>query len=215
MSGAEPGRFITFEGVDGAGKSTQVARLACSLREVGLETVTTREPGGAPGAEEIRALLVEGEVERWDSLSEALLHNAARNEHLKKTVLPMLAAGNWVISDRFSDSTTAYQGYGQGLDLDLLRRLDNLVVGGFSADLTLILDIDVKIGLERAVSASGDEDRYERMGVDFLQRLRQGFLDIAGREQDRCVIIDAENSVENIEALIREAVSRRLGISWS
>ncbi len=208
------GRFITFEGVDGAGKSTQAGRLANGLREAGLETVVTREPGGAPGAEEIRTLLVEGEVDRWDSLSEALLHNAARNEHLKKNVLPALAMGKWVISDRFSDSTTAYQGYGQGLDMDMLRRLDNLVVGGFSPDLTLILDMDVNIGLERANPVSGNENRYERMGVGFLQRLRQGFLDIAEREKDRCVVINAEDSVDNVQMAIRQAVSSRLGISW-
>ncbi len=208
------GKFITFEGTDGAGKSTQVQRLAEGLGGAGFDVVVTREPGGAPGAEEIRRLLVEGEVDRWDSLSEALLHNAARNEHLQKTVHPALQSGSWVVCDRFADSTIAYQGYGQGLDLEVVRRLHRLVVGGFSPDLTIILDLPVEIGLKRAVSASGDENRYERMGVDFLQRLRDGFLEIAAREEERCQVIDARGTIDEVSEAVRQTVSGRLGVSW-
>ncbi|MEE8393761.1 MAG: dTMP kinase, partial [Rhodospirillales bacterium] len=189
-------------------------RLAEGLGGAGFDVVVTREPGGAPGAEEIRRLLVEGEVDRWDSLSEALLHNAARNEHLQQTVHPALQSGSWVVCDRFADSTIAYQGYGQGLDLEVVRRLHRLVVGGFSPDLTIILDLPVEIGLKRAVSASGDENRYERMGVDFLQRLRDGFLEIAAREEERCQVIDARGTIDEVSEAVRQTVSGRLGVSW-
>ncbi|MBM3566055.1 MAG: dTMP kinase, partial [Alphaproteobacteria bacterium] len=184
-----PARFITFEGGEGAGKSTQVKRLAEQLRARSIDPVLTREPGGCPGAEDIRTLLVTGEPGRWSPLTEALLNYAARREHLDRTILPVLKAGRWVISDRFADSTVAYQGYGHGLGAEAIDRIHALVVGDFAPDLTLILDIPVDEGLKRAAARPGSETRYERMAGGFHERMRRGFLEIAGREPDRCVII--------------------------
>ena len=206
----ERGRFITFEGGEGAGKSTQLKMLAEALARAGIEVVTTREPGGSKGAEAIRALLVTGEVDRWDAETEALLHTAARRDHLARTVWPALERGAWVICDRFADSTLAYQGYGHGLALDFIRGLTKLAIGGFAPDLTLILDLPVEQGLKRAVGRGGAEDRYERMGTEFHDRLRQGFLDIAGREPDRCAVIDATGEPQQVHQTILRAVKSRL-----
>ena len=204
------GSFITIEGGEGTGKSTQAALLGEALGGAGIDAVVTREPGGAPGAEEIRALLVEGDISRWDPMSEALLHYAARKEHLETTVIPALDAGRWVISDRFADSTMAYQGYGHELGPGAMARLHQLVIGDFSPDLTVILDLAVETGLERA--EAGNEDRYERMGVEFHRRLRQGFLEIARNEPERCALLDAGQSIEDIQAAIRRLVGARLGV---
>ncbi len=206
------GRFITLEGGEGSGKSTHAARLTESLGQVGIDALLTREPGGAPGAEEIRALLVEGSVDRWDAVSEVLLHFAARREHLEKTVHPALDAGRWVVSDRFADSTMAYQGFGHGVESDVITGLYDLVIGDFAPDLTLILDLPVEEGLRRTAARSDGENRYERMDVAFHQRLRDGYLDIARREPGRCAVIDAGGSVEDIQAAIRAVVGERLGI---
>ncbi|MEK7821242.1 MAG: dTMP kinase [Pseudomonadota bacterium] len=203
-------RFITFEGGEGAGKSTQVKRLAERLRAATIDPVLTREPGGCPGAEDIRALLVQGEPGRWSPLTEALLNYAARREHLDRTILPALKAGRWVISDRFADSTVAYQGYGHGLGAEIIAKIHALVVGDFAPDLTLILDIPVKAGLERAVARAGNETRYERMDGGFHERMRQGFLDIARREPKRCAVIDAGRDVDAVAADIWAAVQSRL-----
>ncbi|HEX2117061.1 MAG TPA: dTMP kinase, partial [Alphaproteobacteria bacterium] len=168
MTEAPPrGRFITLEGGEGAGKSTQIARLAEALRKAGLTVRTTREPGGSPAAETIRKLLVEGEPGRWRPLTEALLHFAARKEHLDTFVLPALAAGQWVISDRFADSTMAYQGYGHQLGRAPIHALYRTVVGDFAPDLTLILDIPVEAGLARTGGRAHAETRYERMDRAF------------------------------------------------
>jgi len=207
------GKFITFEGGEGAGKSTQVNVLADTLRSAGIDVVTTREPGGAPGAEEIRTLLVNGAVNRWSPMSEALLNYAARSEHLDKTVFPALEAGQWVISDRFTDSTMAYQGYGHGLPLEDLDHLKDAVLGDFKPDLTIIFDLDLKTGLQRAGARGQGEDRFERMGHDFHQRLRQGFLQIAAGEPGRCAVIDAAASIEQVSAAICAVVSERLPVS--
>ncbi|ALG71293.1 thymidylate kinase [Azospirillum thiophilum] len=213
---ADRGRFITLEGGEGAGKSTQLRRLADSLRETlrarGADLVTTREPGGSPGAEEIRGLLVTGETGRWSPVTEALLHTAARRDHLERTVWPALEAGRWVLCDRFFDSTMAYQGYGLGLGRELVETLQRAALGGFRPDLTLILDIEVETGLRRAASRHGGEDRYERMDIGFHQRLRDGFLDIARREPERCAVIDADADPDTVQARIRDAVSARLGL---
>jgi dTMP kinase len=203
------GKFITLEGGEGAGKSTQARLLGRGLSEAGQPTVVTREPGGAPGAEDIRGLLVTGAVGRWDPMSEALLHSAARHEHVTKTIQPALDSGTWVISDRFADSTMAYQGYGHGLGRQVVEGLNEWVLGAFAPDLTLILDMDVDDGLARAVA--GAEDRYERMGRDFHQRLRDGFLEIASREPGRCAVIDAGAGVEEVQAAINAVVRERLG----
>ena len=205
-------RFITLEGGEGGGKSTQTALLAHALRAQGIEVVETREPGGAPGAEEIRRLLVEGSVERWQAMSEALLNYAARREHLEHTVYPALDAGRWVVCDRFCDSTMAYQGHGHGLGREVVARLHQVVLGTFMPDLTIILDLPVEKGLGRAVIKAGGEDRYERMGGEFHQRLRDGFLDIARREPQRCAVVDAGRSVEEVRADIAAVVKERLGV---
>ena len=204
------GRFITFEGGEGAGKSTQVKLLAEALKKRGVDVVTTREPGGAPGAEAIRKLLVEGEAGRWDPMTEALLHSAARREHLVRTVRPALDAGKWVISDRYADSTLAYQGYAQGVPTEDLDRLYRVVAGNFMPDLTLILDMPVEEGLKRAAARGGGEDRYEKMGRAFHEMLRQGFLEIAKANPARCVVIPATGSVEQIHAAVLAAVDARL-----
>ncbi|PWC86716.1 thymidylate kinase [Azospirillum sp. TSH100] len=210
---AARGRFITLEGGEGAGKSTQLRRLAESLRARGIKVETTREPGGSPGAEEIRGLLVTGETGRWSPVTEALLHTAARRDHLERTVWPALEEGKWVLCDRFFDSTMAYQGYGLGLGRELVETLQRAALGEFRPDLTLILDIDVKMGLRRAASRHGGEDRYERMDIGFHQRLRDGFLDIARREPERCAVVDADADLDTVQARIRDAVAGRLELA--
>lgn len=215
---ASTGRFITFEGGEGMGKSTQLKRLASALEASGQRCVTTREPGGAPAAEEIRRLLVEGAVDRWQPMSEVLLHNAARVEHLAATVRPALEQGAWVICDRFTDSTLAYQGYGHGVDTAAIANLHWLLFGDFKPDLTLILDMEFDEGLKRAGDRAGDqagegadaEDRYERMDLDFHKRLRRGFLEIAAAEPKRCALIDATGDVETVHQRIMAAVRERL-----
>jgi dTMP kinase len=206
----EPGRFITFEGGEGAGKTTQLRLLALHLRGLGRDVVTTREPGGSTGAEQIRDLLVQGAAGRWDGVSEALLHFAARRDHLRHTVWPALRQGSWVLCDRFADSTTAYQGYGFGVALASIEQLYQLAVGDFQPDLTLILDLPAAQGLARAVARGGDNDRYERMDLAFHQRLRDGFLRIAEAAPRRCAVISAEDTVDAIAARIQTAVEQRL-----
>ncbi len=203
------GRFITLEGGEGVGKSTQVRRLAVALRERGYDVVTTREPGGSPGAEEIRQVLITGGGERWSPVTEALLLFAARRDHLERTIWPALERGAWVISDRFADSTLAYQGHGHELNQDIIIRLYANVIGKFYPDLTLVLDLPVEAGLAR-VHARGAADRYEEMDIAFHRRLRQGFLDIAAHDPRRCVVIDASEPEEAVAAGILETVGRRL-----
>lgn len=206
------GRFITFEGGEGAGKTTQIGMLADRLRQNGRDVITTREPGGAPGAEAIRSLLVEGDIDRWDALSEVLLHFAARREHLVRTINPALERGAWVLSDRFADSTLAYQGYGQAVDRSIIAAVQHAAIGNFLPDLTLILDLPVETGLARAQSRGGT-DRYERMGLDFHRRLRDGFLAIAAGSPDRCVVIDADRSIATVAADIGAIVDGRINES--
>lgn len=210
MTAPASGRFITLEGGEGAGKSTQVLRLKKWLGSRGHEVVATREPGGAPGAELVRKLLVEGPAERWDGVTEALLHFAARRDHLRSTVWPALKRGAWVISDRFADSTMAYQGYGHGADRTMLGRLYDMAVGEFRPDLTLILDLPVETGLARAAARRGTETRYENLPVAFHERVRAGFLDIAAVDPERCILIDASRDIDAIAAAIAEAVTSRL-----
>ncbi|WP_029007005.1 dTMP kinase [Azospirillum halopraeferens] len=212
MSTVSRGRFITLEGGEGAGKSTQLRLLADALTACGVAVVTTREPGGSPGAEEIRGLLVAGETGRWGAMTEALLHTAARRDHLERTVWPALDAGRWVLCDRFFDSTMAYQGYGLGLGRGPIEALQRVALDGAAPDLTLILDLPVETGLERARARRGGEDRYERMDVAFHRRLRDGFLDIARREPRRCAVIDAAHPVEAVQVAVLDVVTRRLGV---
>lgn len=207
------GRFITLEGGEGAGKSTQIRLLADALRAAGIDVVATREPGGSPGAEAIRDLLVNGEPGRWLPVSEAMLLSAARHDHVMRTIRPALDAGQWVLCDRFADSTMAYQGYGHGLDHSVLTALRDIAVGDTTPDLTIILDIEPAQGLARAASRRGGEDRYERMQVTFHERLREGYQAIAKAEPSRCAIIDASAGIDAIQAAIRAAIADRLGVA--
>jgi dTMP kinase len=208
------GKFITFEGGEGTGKTTQIQLLAEGLRAQGYEVVTTREPGGAPGADSIRSLLVSGATDKWDPLSECLLLFAARREHLNKTIWPALRQGAWVLCDRFSDSTMAYQGYGHDVPKALIQSLYDAVVGAFAPDLTLILDLDVETGLDRAnarnTETASREDRFERLDRSFHERLREGFLEIARQSPDRCAVISADNSPDVVGASIWKTVESRL-----
>lgn len=206
------GRFITLEGGEGTGKSTQIRRLAAALTEKGISVLTTREPGGSPGAEEIRKLMVEGEPGRWDAITETLLAYAARADHVARTIGPALLAGRWVISDRFSDSTFAYQGVGRGVPRETIRRIDSAVLDDFAPDLTLVLDLDVTLGLQRAAARGAAENRFEKFGADFHEKLRQAFLDIARRNPERCRVIDAGGSEDQVAAAILAAVSRRFDL---
>ena len=213
------GNFITLEGGEGAGKTTQIKLLADAFKAGGLNPIITREPGGSPAAEVIRSLLVEGAVDRWQPMTEALLNFAARLEHVQATIEPALAAGRWVLCDRFADSTVAYQGYGHDLGRAVIDELHRLVLGYFQPDLTVILDIPVAEGLIRATNrerAKGSrEDRYEHMDEGFHQRLRDGFLDIARRNPERCVVIDAAQEPDKVQAEIRAVVGQRLKVVWA
>ena len=204
------GRFITMEGGEGAGKSTQCRLLREAIARNGRVVVSTREPGGSPGAEEIRRLLVDGDTDRWDALSETLLLLAARRDHIRQVIGPALRRGDWVICDRFSDSTMAYQGYGHGLDRAMLHDLSVRVVDEFAPDATLILDLPIAAGLARATARDSGEDRYERMDMAFHERLRQGFLEIARQEPERCIVIDASADATSVHAAIAAAIAARL-----
>jgi len=203
------GHFITFEGGEGSGKSTQVSLLEEELRRSGHEVVVTREPGGSRGAEEIRDLLVNGEPDRWAPLTEALLLAAARHEHLERTIRPALAQGATVLCDRFYDSSMAYQGYAHDLGPDLIESITKIAVGNSHPDLTLVFDMPVDVGLARAGAREDKEDRYERMGDVFHQRLRAAYKDIAARNAERCVLIDANRSIEDVAQEIWTVVSNR------
>ena len=205
------GKFITFEGGEGGGKSTQLALLAKVLEDAGIEVVTTREPGGTSGAEEIRNLLVRGTTDRWAPLAEVLLHFAARIDHVEKVIQPALESGAWVLCDRFTDSTMAYQGGGHGLGFDRIRELHHQILGNFRPDLTLILDLPVEEGLARAFGRAGAEDRYERMDLGCHERIRATFLAIGEEEPNRCAIIDATGGVDDVQRDICAEVSHRLG----
>lgn len=210
------GRFITLEGGEGAGKSTQIARLADRLIQAGIDVVTTREPGGTPGAEAIRGLLVAGDTDRWDGLTETLLHTAARRAHVEGLVRPSLDAGRWVVCDRFVDSTVAYQGVAQGVGAEVVLRLHDLAIGGLMPDLTLVLDLPVDQGLARAAGrharTDGDEARYERFGPDFHNRLRAAFHDRVTADPDRCVLIDATGDVDGVADAVWRSVGDRLSV---
>lgn len=186
--------------------------MIAALVGAAIDTMGTREPGDAVGANEIRNLLLNGTPERWDAVSEALLMVAARRSHLAETVWPALDSGKWVVCDRFADSTTAYQGYGGGVPLDRLAALHELIAGDFLPDLTLILDVPVEIGLARAAERRGGETRFESKGRDFHERVRQGFLAIAKQEPLRCVVIDAGRDAKTVSAAMLAVLRERLGL---
>jgi len=198
-----PGRFITLEGGEGAGKSTQARLLADALRAEGRQVLLTREPGGAPGAERLRELLLSGEID-WSLPAEILLHFAARAEHVEKTIRPALAAGIWVVCDRFYDSTMVYQGYALGGDRAAIATLARQI--NLRPDLTLILDVDVPTAVKRMQARGTAADRYERLGEAFFTRVRDGFLAVAAADPDRCLLLDASGDVQAVAARIRNAV---------
>ncbi len=207
------GKLIVFEGGEGTGKSTQARLLADALGAAGQGVLLTREPGGAPGAEALRRLLLDDPpATGWAPLSEALLHYAARNEHLEKTIRPALARGLWVVSDRFADSTTAYQGAGLKIAADVLDGLSRMVIGDLAPDLTIVLDLETEQGLARAEARRGVRDRYESMHLEFHKRIRAAFLEIARRGGHRYVVIDAAPDVRLVQQAVRDVVRKRFGI---
>ena len=217
MAGAPArGRFVTLEGGEGAGKSVQARRLATRLRELGLAVVLTREPGGSPGAEVLREVILSGAAARFGAEGEALLFSAARIDHIDNAIAPALRRGDWVVCDRFADSTRAYQGAAGRLDPGLLASLERVAVGDCRPDLTLILDLPAAQGLARAASRRGDDeaDRFESEGLAFHETLRRAFLSIARAEPGRCAVIDAgageDEVAEAIWAVVRERLAGAL-----
>lgn len=209
-----PGFFITLEGGEGTGKSTQSALLASKLEARSFPVLQTREPGGSPAAEAIRNLLVNGNPQSWSPVSEALLVYAARDDHLRRVIVPAIDDGKFVICDRFIDSTWAYQGVAGGVDAGLLALLETHVVGKYAPDLTLIFDLDAKAGLARATGrgegrGEGREDRFEAKGLEYHQKIRQAFLEIAQKNPQRCMVVDASQSVEDIETRVWQIVADR------
>lgn len=207
------GLFITFEGGEGSGKSTQVLRLAETLRAKGYDVVLTREPGGTPEAEKIRSLLVQNDGGKWAAIEECLLLFAARSHHIRTLIKPAIDAGKIVICDRFTDSTRAYQGYGLGLDINTIETLNETVLNSFDPDLTYLLDIPAPDGLARSTRRLKDEgsseDKYENLDIEFHERLRTGFLELAEKHKQRFCIMNAKNS---IDALAKEISEKALEV---
>ena len=206
------GKFITFEGGEGTGKSTQAAILAQRLETLGVLVRLTREPGGSPGAEIIRHVLLSGAAKPLGADVEAMLFAAARDDHVQCTILPALESGKWVICDRFADSTRVYQGILGNVDQRIIKVLERVSIGDLVPDLTVILDVPVSFGIERAKERRGtaEPDRFEAENVEFHQQLRDGFLSIAAKEPDRCVVIDASSAKEDVTNAIWGTVQSRL-----
>jgi len=207
------GRFITIEGGEGVGKTTQVGLLVAALERARISARATREPGGSPGGEAIRRLLLEGDGDRWDAVGEALLLVAARSDHVARLIAPSLAKGIWVVSDRFADSTLAYQGYGRGLAVEDLATLHRFALGSFAPDLTVILDLPAEVGLARAAARASVDDRFERLDRAFHERLRQGFRQIAEADGARCVLIDGSSDPQTVHREVLDAVEGRLRVA--
>jgi dTMP kinase len=215
----EPGKFITLEGGEGGGKTTQASLLSERLRRAGLTVLQTREPGGTPRAESIREVLLSGKAKRFGTLGEAVLFYAARESHLALAIRPALERGDWVVCDRFSDSTRAYQGAAGGLPQSILETLDQAVVGNTRPDLTLIFDVDPELGLRRAMArktlGQGERaegkvlDRFEIMNLAFHRSLREEFLSIAKSEPERCAVVDASKDVQRVADEVWSVVRQR------
>ncbi|WP_339638088.1 dTMP kinase [uncultured Sulfitobacter sp.] len=205
-----PGFFVTFEGIDGSGKSTQARLLADHLTAQGHDVVLTREPGGSPGAEEIRALVLQGDPDRWSAQTEILLFTAARRDHLERTIRPALEAGKIVICDRFADSTRMYQGLSRG---DLRQMVDDLhaLMIGVEPDLTILIDMDPANGLERALSRQTAEERFEDFGVELQAKMRAGFLSLAEEFSDRFQVIDGGRDIDSVARDVITTVTAHLG----
>jgi dTMP kinase len=206
------GRFITFEGGEGSGKSTQVATLVKRLTTLGLAVMATREPGGSPGAEAIRHVLLSGAAKPLGAYAEAILFAAARDDHVSQTIRPALERGKWVVSDRFADSTRVYQGVLSNVEARLIARLEKLTVGDTRPDLTFVLDVPADVGLERAARRRGNGagDRFEAEPIDFHRKLREAYLELAAREPDRCAVIDATAAPDAVADAVWAVVNARL-----
>lgn len=209
------GRFITFEGGEGAGKSSRVAELADHLRRRGLEVVVTREPGGSPGAEAVRHVLLSGAAEAFGPLAEAILFAAARADHVDQTIRPALARGAWVISDRFADSTRVYQGATGDVPSTAVDQLEEIALDGVRPDLTILLDVPVEVGLARAAARRGVDvaDRFEKEGAEIHDRRRRAFLALARAEPRRFVVVDATQPPETVADAVWYGVCSRLGLA--
>ena len=212
------GKFITLEGIEGSGKSTQIVLLANYLKSLSIRMVLTREPGGTPIGDQVRKVLLDPANTALDPKAELLLYAASRAQHLKEVILPHLEAGEIVLCDRFADATLAYQGYGRALDIDLIRTLDRIVCSGLRPDVTILLDIDAAVGVARARGRNNSrgletEARFENEAIAFHERVRQGYLALARQEPDRVRIVEASRSVDDIQADIRKIVGDTLGVS--
>jgi dTMP kinase len=212
-SSAPKGAFITLEGGEGAGKTTQARHIAERLRKHGIEAITTREPGGSPGAEVLRDVLLAGKLKDLGAKAEAIIFSAARIDHIDHTIAPALASGTWVICDRFADSTRVYQGTLGGIEAEFLKLLEQVTLDGLRPDLTLILDLPPEIGLARAAARRGPDvatDRFESEGILFHEALRQAYLDLAAAEPQRCVVVDATQDEEEVAQAIWDVIALRL-----
>jgi dTMP kinase len=206
------GRFITFEGGEGSGKSTQVAALVKRLTTLGLGVMATREPGGSPGAEAVRHVLLSGAAKPLGAHAEAILFAAARDDHVSQAIRPALERGKWVVSDRFADSTRVYQGVLSNVDARIIARLERLTVGDTRPDLTFVLDVPAEIGIERAVRRRGNGagDRFEAEALDFHKKLREAYLELAAGEPERCAVIDAAAAPDVVADAVWAVVNARL-----
>lgn len=200
-----PGRFITFEGIDGSGKSTQTKLLATRLQDEGFDIILTREPGGSEGAEEIRDLVLQGATDRWSAETEILLFTAARRDHIERTILPALAQGKIVICDRFADSTRMYQGISRGNLRALVDQLHHLMIP-YDPDITILIDMDPEIGLKRAKARATSEERFEDFGLDLQKRMRSGFLELAREFDTRIAVVDGNRDIPELAETIYERV---------
>ena len=206
------GRLITFEGGEGVGKSTQINLLAEKLRADGVDVRTTREPGGSSGGEAIRSVLLDPDLKGWPPMSEALMHFAARADHMARVIDPALAAGEWVLCDRFTDSTMAYQGITQGLGTSIIEQLSALTLKGRKPDLTIVLDLDPEVGLKRVAERGGTVSRYDMMDMEFHRRLREAFLMIVRSDPARCIVVDAAHPVDMVADQVSAIVAGRLEV---
>lgn len=209
MARAQNGLFVSFEGIDGSGKSTQVRLLAEQLRDFGHDVLVTREPGGSPGAEEIRALVLQGDPDRWSAETEILLFTAARRDHLERTIRPALKAGKVVLCDRFADSTRMYQGLSRGALRKTVDQLHDLMIG-VEPDLTLLIDMDPSEGLSRAKGRQGHEERFEDFGTELQEKMRAGFLALAEEFAHRFVLINGAQPVDDVARDIAKAVAEKM-----
>ena len=204
--------FITFEGGEGSGKTTQSAFLTRALLKLGIDVIAYREPGGTKGAEEIRRLILTGDGDRWTSKAEALLMSASRTELVQKRILPHLEQGTWVVCDRFTDSTIAYQGYGHGLGYEAMEKLNKFTVGDLEPDLTFIFQLNPELGIARTTHRGGAEDRYENFSLAFHRRVEEGYKVILEKNPHRCVAINALLDIDTIAQLIFHEVEKKFGL---